>query len=236
MTYTAGTLIANAYFTSGRVSKDFQGVSGDQVALALNLLNEFLAVKSINVDFIPYYQFQTFNGVVGQEKYFVANLVSIDTLTFYLNSDIRMPMHRMSRNEYFSTARVESINSLPITWRAERTVGGTNIYLYFKPDQAYQFNISGKFSLAAITSISEDLSTYLDLSYISYMRYGLAEMICEFYGIPLQPQTAAKLKQFEQLFRNINPKDYSMIKTTAFVKSDSGWGWGDVLIGHGWRG
>jgi hypothetical protein len=235
MAYTARQLITNAYYTAGIVAKDFQTLSGDQASTGLLLLNEFLAVKSINMQLIPYYTKTTITGVVGQELYFVSGLISIDVLTFDLNTNFRMPMTRRTREQYFGSARVNNLSSLPLTWRAERTVGGMNIYIYFQPDKAYPFNVFGKYALQQISSLSTDLSVGFDLFYISYMRYGLAEMLCEFYNLTLQPQSAQKLKEYEQSFKSINPTDYSMTKLTAFRKDSSGFGWGDEFIGHGYR-
>ncbi len=234
MAYLARDLITKAYYTSGVVSKDFQSLTGDQLAEGLDLLNEFIAVKSITIDLIPYYSNVIVNAIVGQEMYFIPGLLSIDTLTFDLDTNIRMPMTRRTRDQYFGEARVNQINSLPMTWRAERVIGGTNIYVYFQPDNTYPFKIWGKFALSQVTDENMDLSTVYDLFFLSYMRLGLAEMICEFYGITLQPQTSQKLKDYEQQFKAVSEKDYSMRKLTAFKKDASSFGWWDVLIGHGY--
>jgi len=236
MAYLVRDLITNAFYTSDVVSKDLQFVGGDQIQEGLSLLNEFLAIKSVNLSLIPYFSSATITGIVGQEVYLVPGLVSIDTLTFDLTDNFRMPMTQRTRAQYFGTARVNQINSLPMTWHAERCVGGTNIYVYFQPDQAYPFKVWGKFALTQITSLATDLSLLMDLYYISYLRYGLAEMICEFYGITLDPLTAKKLMVYEQSFKAISPPDFSMSKVTCFRKDASGFGWGDVYIGRGWRG
>jgi hypothetical protein len=233
MAYLARDLVTNSYYTSGVIAV-FQTITGDQLAEGLNLLNEFLAVKSITIDLIPYYTETIVDAVVGQEVYFIPNLLSIDTVTFDLDTGIRMPMTRRTRDQYFGEARVNQVNSLPMTWRAERVVGGMNLYVYFQADQAYPFKVWGKFALTQVTSENMDLSTVYDLFYIAYMRLGLAEMICEYYGITLQPQTSQKLKDYEQQFKSVSAKDPSMRKLTAFNKSGSGFGWWDVFIGHGY--
>jgi hypothetical protein len=235
MTYSARDLITKAYYTSGVISKSLQTMTGDLAKEGLDFLNEFLAVKSTTMELIPYYAKTTINTVIGQELYFVEGLLSIDNITFELTPDFRMPMNRRTRSQYFSGPRVNNVNSLPLSWRSERVKGGMNIYAYFTPDQAYPFSIIGKYALSQITGLDDNLLNYFDLFYISYLRYGVAEMICEYYNLTLQPQTSQKLKEYEQSFKSINPTDYSVQKVTAFRKGSSGFGWGDVFIGHGWR-
>jgi hypothetical protein len=145
-------------------------------------------------------------------------------------------MTRRTRDLYFGSTRVNNVNSLPITWRAERALNGMDIYVYFPPNAAYTFRIFGKYALTQVASLNLDLSTVYDLFYISYMRYGLAEMICEFYGITLQPQTQQKLKEYEAQFKAISPKDYRLKSLNCFAGSGAGWSWSDVYIGRGWRG
>jgi hypothetical protein len=51
----------------------------------------------------------------------------------------------------------------------------------------------------------QDLSIILDLFYIDYLRYALAEYMCQEYNITFQPQNQAKLNEFETTIFDISP-------------------------------
>lgn len=157
MSYTTLQLITGAYYASGIVSRDFESVSGAQAADALQWLNDIITETNVAQGMIPYETTYTFNGIIGQEKYFIPGLVNVDTLVFYLDS-VRYSMQYDKRNAYFGSPRVENINSLPTDWYAERTLGGTNIYLYFKPDKQYPIELHGSFELPKVTQF-QDLSS-----------------------------------------------------------------------------
>src|ERR1019366_7669509 len=98
----------------------------------------------------------TFNLVQGQELYFIPNLLQIDALT--LNDGVnRYLMIEQSRRDYFATSRVDNIQSLPMTFRQERVLGGTNLYFYFFPNKVYTINYSGKFCFTDV-ALTTDLS------------------------------------------------------------------------------
>lgn len=157
MAYTTTELITGAYYAAGIVSREFETTSGTQQADGLIWLNNIITETNVADGMIPYETTYNFNAVVGQEKYFVPGLVGIDTLVFYLDT-VRFSMQYEKRNNYFGSPRVENINSLPFNWYFERCLGGGNIYIYFKPDQAYPIEIHGYFELASV-SVGQDLSS-----------------------------------------------------------------------------
>lgn len=157
MGYTVTQLINEAYYTSNIVSRGFETVSGEQLNDGLLYLNEILSMKTTDNGMIPYETSFTFNAIQGQEAYFIPNLVSIDTLTFNLDT-VRYSMGYTPRNQYFGSSRVEAINSLPFQWYFERTFRGGNIYMYFSPDQAYPVHVHGLFRLGQVT-FNQDLTT-----------------------------------------------------------------------------
>jgi len=79
-------------------------------------------------------------------------------------------MMDMSRKDYFAGPRVDNINSLPYSYRVERELGGSRIYLYFKPESNYVMKISGKYALTDV-ALNTDLSLLYDTYYIEYLRY-----------------------------------------------------------------
>lgn len=214
MAYTTNQLITQAWNLSGIVSADFQEPSPAQMSAGLDLLNELLALKTANMRLIPYFKFYDFAATVAEPIYFIPNLISIETITFN-ESTVRFSMEKQSRDKFFGAPRVDGIQSLPFTWRPERTLGGTNIYLYFAPFDNFPIKIFGKFSLASVM-MNQNLSLSLDLFYISYLRFALAEYMCADYQISLSPQVQSKLDEFEELITDISPIDLTCVKRSCF--------------------
>lgn len=156
MAYTVANLITDAYYISGIVSREFETVSGQQGNVGLHVLNNILTDKAIEKDMIPYYLKYNFNAVPGQGTYFIPNLEEIDTLVFYL-SNVRYQMRQVDRIAFKGSSRAENISSLPFNWNIERCLGGSNISLYFFPDQAYPMEAWGLFRLGHVT-MQQDLA------------------------------------------------------------------------------
>jgi hypothetical protein len=232
MAYTATELITKSFYLSGIVARDLQTVTGAQISEGLDLLNEILSRQAVNVKMIPYYQEFDLTAVQGQETYFIPNLIEAETFTFNIGP-VRYATSALSRTEYFGTGRIDNIHSLPVTWHYERTLGGSNIYLYFLPYQTFPLKIWGKAGLTDVT-FSTDLSTVYDLFYISYLRYALAEYICEDYNIDVPPRTLNRLKAYEEDFQTISVPDMTVHKVSTFGSTPV-LNWGDVNFSKGWR-
>ncbi len=205
MAYTVQKLISNAYYASGVVPRRLGTVSGQQLTDGLDLLNDFLSVKTANINLIPYYKQYDLVAVVGQEQ--------------------------QPRHKYFGDPRVNNINSLMYDTRFERTKGGGNFYLYFKPNLAYPIHIWGKFGLDDV-DYNDDLELVYDRYYITYLRYGLAEYICSDYQIPVPPTVDSELKKLEKIISRTSPPDLSTRKLSA-LNGDGGLNWAIVNFG-GW--
>lgn len=158
MTYTVTQLITEAYYDSSVVSRQFETIQGYQLSDGLLWLNQLLGDKAMDSGDIPYITQQyPFNGVVGQETYFIPNLISIDALVFYIGS-VRYQMNYVDRNKYFSAPRANNINALPVSYTYERVKGGANIWVYFWPQQPFLFNITGNFFIDSV-SLNQDLQS-----------------------------------------------------------------------------
>jgi len=235
MSYTARKLITKAFFLSGVASRSLQTISADQLTEGLELLNALLAFKTAQQRLIPYYEEYSLTAVLGQEKYFIPGLISVETLTFYIGS-IRFQMNEQQRKQYFGSPRVDNVNTLPYNWHTERVVGGSDLYIYFTPNTTYPLKIWGKFGLDSITSENTDLSLIYDQFYIEYLRYALAEYICADYNITFQPQSQQKLNELESMLTDISPMDLSIKKISSF-SSEGAHGdiYLDANLAHGWR-
>lgn len=231
MVYTVRELITRSYFLSGVVGKEFQLPTGEQITDGLQMLNALLSIKTANQRMIPYYNEYQFTSVVGQEKYFIPNLILAETFTFNIGA-LRYQTINQNRKQYFGTPRVDNIESLPFTWHVEREKGGSSLYIYFLPNQDYPCIIWGKFSLADVT-LDQDLSLSLDQFYIEYLRYALAEYICQENNVSFTPQSEKKLNELEQNVFDISPLDLTMTKISS-LQRQNGMNWAQVNIGGAW--
>jgi hypothetical protein len=127
--YTVNKLITNAFYLSKVRSKDFQTVGGDDITVGLDLLNEVLSELCINTKMIPYYTEYVTNAVVGQEEYFIPNLVEPFSITFNMDT-VRYATSQLSRREFHGTTRIDDVTALPFNTRMERTVDVSSVILY----------------------------------------------------------------------------------------------------------
>ena len=231
MAYTALQLITRSYYLSQVVSRQLQTVSGEQITDGLFLLNALLSFKGTDLRLIPYFQRYEFDSVANQEEYFIENLLYVDALTFNIGP-VRYSMRELTRKEYFASARVDDIANLPFSYRVERELNGSRIFLYFLPGGVYQMKLSGKFGLTQV-ELTTDLSLVYDLYYIEYLRYALAEYICCDYGVTFPDESKAKYMEIQKKLMEVSPADLSIQKQTYF-NSRPGLDWQMVNVGKGW--
>lgn len=234
MPYTVTELINKAWYLSGVVSRTFQTVGGQRLSDGLGFLNDLLAMQSIpGAGTIPYYQEYDLVAISGQEKYFIPYLLEIETFTFNIGT-VRYSTVEQPRSIYFGTNRVESIQTLPYNWHAEKVKGGTDLYLYFTPDTGYPLRIWGKFALSRLTEsdLLDDLYDTFDDFYITYLRYALAQFMCNAESIPFKSRDV--LKQLEAQVLNISPPDLTLQKQSTLTRG-SQVNYGDANLGKGWR-
>lgn len=102
--------------------------------------------------------------------------------------------------------------------------------------------ISGGFGTGAIATANVSSFQFLqtsnagfDSSYIEYLRYALAQFFCSEYGINFNPESANILKKYERKLMYISPPDLSRSGVSILTENQT-YNYGDVNIGHGWRG
>jgi hypothetical protein len=172
-----------------------------------------------------------FNSIPGQEMYFIPGLVQVDTLCFFID-DIRYSMSNVSRDVYFGSSRANNIDSLPVTFHAERCFNGTNIFLYFYPNLAYPMQLLGLFKLNEVTA-SQDLSLTLERFYINYLGYALANRLCIEYGYAIPQDVRMQLQWYQD---NISKRSAPMdlkAKTINMFGPMSAINYAQVNIGQG---
>lgn len=232
MTYPVTKLITGAFYGSGIVSRGFETVEDSDISDGLLWLNDIILETTIDFGMIPYETKATFAGIVGQETYDIDGLVSIDTLTYVLNN-VRYPMYYVGRDKYNGEFRSLNIQTLPYQYNYERIKGGSRISIYFKPDQAYTFEINGTYSLSAVT-LGQDLELTLDQFYITYLRYALIDRICAEFAKETPAGAVKTLKKYTALIeKNSRPPDLELKKVSTLSDSQ-GYNWAVINLGNGW--
>lgn len=231
MAYTARMLITRAYYLSQVVARGLQVPSDEQITDGLFLLNALLQFKSTDLREIPYFKRDALTLTAGQDEYFIERLIYVDAMTYNIGP-VRYPMAELTRKQFFDTARIDGIQSLPFSYRVEREKGGSRIYLYFVPQGNYELKLSGKFGLTDVT-LDTDLSLEYDAFYIEFLRYQLAEYICSDWGATLPDETKSKLRAMEDTILDVSPADLSMQKLT-FFSGQSPWDWQAINLSKGW--
>lgn len=234
MSETALALINRAYWLSEIVTKDFDTATSSQINEGLNYLNDILSEKTVDDSLNPYYQSYNFTAEQGVEQYFIENLIGATTVTFTLDT-VRYSVMKTPRARYFGSARAENISSLPFMWHLERTFGGANLFLYYLPNEAYDFQIWGKFALASDVTLLQDLSLTFDRFYRSYLAFKLAQRLCLYFGEETPMGVENQISELELIMKNqISPSDFTMQKTST-LSSDSALNYGAVnLTPNGW--
>lgn len=157
MVYTVTQLITDAYYSSSLVAREFEAIQGYQLNDALIWLNQILLDNSTDTGEIPYITtYLEFNCVSGQEKYYIANLMDIQSIVFFIGS-VRYEMKSLGRHKYFGTPRANNINALPLSYRYERAFMGINLFLYFLPQEAYLMQIVGNMYMNPVM-LNQDLT------------------------------------------------------------------------------
>lgn len=232
MAYTVAELITESWELAGIVMVDASTASGSQMNKGFKMLNAVLAFLAVSVRQIPYYAEYEFTGVVGQEEYTIANLIQPQNLTFEY-STVRYSMLELPRDAYFGTSRANGINSLPYIYHIERALGGSKLWMYYRPDQAYEFKLWGKFALAQVTSYEQDLSLTLDAFYIQYLHFLLTKRMCMEWKQTFPPDKAQELKEMTAQITDLSPMDLSVKKFSTLQKTQ-GLNYAQVNLGKGW--
>jgi len=219
MAYTARQLIIESWYLSGIVSRTMETVTGEQIADGLERFNAILDVATASVDLIPFWVEYNSVFVAGQEKYSIDNLVEIESATFFIDdgfgNNVRYSMQPASRQEYFAYSRANTILSLPYQWHMERTHTGADVYFYYFPQTNWNFQLWAKFSLLNLT-LGTDLTLTYQGFYIEYLKYKLANYLCELYNVAFSLTHAKRLSSYEQMIRNASPLDFTQKKISQF--------------------
>ncbi len=222
MPYTTTQLVNESFYLSSVVSEEFETVSGYQLNEGIDLLNKLISFKAVDDRLIPFFTTYNFDATSSPstEKYNIPGLIEVETLTFVWQT-IRYPMQLLSRSEYFATGRANNISTLPSCYFIEKRLGGCDLYMYPLPNIDYTFEIHGKFRLVPVVQ-GENLLLKYDTFYIEYLRYALADYICQEYQIDNPAQNKMRLKEYESKLYDNSPIDFTMKKSSILQNSCGG--------------
>lgn len=242
MVYTVTDLITKSYYLTGVVSRELETVSGTQYNDGLSLLNDILGDKRVQKGMIPYFLPLEFTAITGQEIYFFPGLIDASTITFFLE-EVRYYMTPIPRDEWFGNSKALDIESLPGYFHVERcfntdiTIGpigdGAKVYLYFIPNQNYPMEIWGKFNMAFV-ALNQDLDMTLSRFFINYLKYALAERICDEYNYDVPDRIDAQLEEYQDLIDKQSAKlDMSVSIVSTLTEKDQILNYAQANLGRG---
>lgn len=243
MVYTVTQLITDAYYTSGVVGREFETISGTQENDGLIWLNSLLSKKTADKGAIPYFTRLDNFMVAGQEMYFIPGLIRADTVTFFIsgnqppsppNNVVRYAIRQVDRKYYWATPRANNIMSLPYIYTIERQLGGANIYFYFLPNQPYQYEMWGLFSLLSVT-LNQDLQLTLDQFYIDFLKFELAKRICVEFNFAFPPGPADELSSYQLIIDSREQRmDLFQQTISPLTQTTDGLNYAWANLGTGW--
>lgn len=210
MAYTVTELITKAWNLSGIVAAQAETVSGDQLKDGLDHLNDFLALQSAESRMIPYRRVQSFECIPNLDEFLIDHLLSIDVLTMKDNGGYALKA--LGRQAFFMQSSDNFLSpSQPRFYHIEAIRNGSLLFLTPTPDKPYAFRLVGKFGLTEV-DYNDDLSAIYDREYILYLRYGLADYLCDLYNHPFAGK--AKLNSLAFKLRDYSPLDLSIEKVS----------------------
>lgn len=233
MTYTTTNLVTDAYKLSSIVSRELETVSGSELSEGIQAANEVIGDKTADKSMIPYFMPTNFDTIVGQEMYFIPNMIEATTIVFFLDT-VRYAMEQVSRDIYFGFPRAENIQSLPFTYHVERCYGGANVFVYFLPNQIYNMQAWGKFSLSSIV-LGQNLALTIDQFYINYLKYATGERLCHNYHMPVPQNITDQLEYYEDIIsKRSGPLDLTLKKLSTLQGNSFTLSYAQVNLGKGW--
>ncbi len=231
MTTNVLQAINRAYNASGINPRGYKTLLPEQVQLGLELFNVILSDKTYDTSLLLYWE--KIDGVfaVGQSVYFIERLISVETLTFFLgDGSVRMPTQAFGLDAFMGSARAENTESLPFTYYPNKVKNGTDLYVYFTPDQPYPYQLWGQFELSSVT-LFEDLSSKFDATYIELLILQLADRLCIHSNFTVPMSITIQLAKYnKQIGLNGTIQDMSCKSTSSFSRRNYV-NWSQVNIG-----
>lgn len=212
MPYTVTELITKAWNLSGIVAAQAETVSGDQLKEGLYHLNDLIALQNANARMIPYTRVHSFECRPKEDELLIDHLVKVDSITLY-EQGISYTLQALGRKDFFTHPRQHYTPAQPRSYHIEPDKGGRRLFLSPTPDKSYRLRLVGKFGLTEV-NYNDDLLAIYNREYIVYLRYGLAEYLCDLYNHSFSYKS--KLREIEFKLQDFSPLDLSIEKIAHF--------------------
>lgn len=135
----------------------------------------------------------------------------------YLHSggSLGMPLQRAGINDFFSSACIRSVKSLPELYNYN--VYSKRLYIYPNPTGIEGYNIFGKKRIGPFTEAEviggAAFPEFSSESFLLYAEYYLAKFICSQYNVPWQAQKEDLMKAYAKMVDSENNNPYQEMAT-----------------------
>jgi hypothetical protein len=225
-------LITSAYGLSGVVSKGFEEINPDQLEDGILWLNVVTSEKKIRSGAIPFRKAADDEVELkpSVEKYIIPDLVSLSSLTFTDENNLRYGLDSSTYNEYFSSSRLNTTTGLPSNYYAEREDFGMAIYFFPLPNKTYTLQIRGKFGLLRRTMATLNVEYLYEDFFLGLIIFELAKKLALANDEVWSPEKEMERQKVSSQVYNMIGCDLSKrsgsmnTSTTAFAQTMSnGW-------------
>lgn len=135
----------------------------------------------------------------GDEDDFESKRIQRINFCFLTLNSSTYPIAVVQPAEYYSSPRVNTIQSMPQSCMLENSQGVSTVTLYPKPDQAYEFTMEYIKDLSDFTP--QEPINNVPAYQLNYFRFALARQICMVYNL-----TWSELKEKEFITLSYNMK------------------------------
>lgn len=230
MSFNTLELIGKAYNAARVNVQSFSKLTPEQTKNGIFLLNALLSQKTVDPSMLLYWK--KLDGVfeAAEKEYFLENLISIQTLTYYMSDGtVRMPTLAQDMTVFNGAGRAENIETLPFTYWLNQSLGGSTLYVYPAPDQDYAYTIWGQFQLSNVT-LFEDLSLVFPMYYILHLILELAYMICTFGAYSVPEELMLQLAKSRELIGNNGTVFDLSMRVLSTVNTSNYTNWAQINI------
>lgn len=196
--------------------------SSNDISFGLTLLNLIIRTDPTGAQ-IPFYRQLNFPLVVNQEMYtigpngpdFVSPAIRDISTAYVTLINVNYPLKPLTRYEYFGLTNREIVTGVPRNYFFENTISDTTqLYIYPRPDQAYQITLAAKTDLDALTLYTP--ITQVPEYYYQYLIYMLAAELKNYRPSSVWNETKErKMLELKALVEAASDKDLTIITTDS---------------------
>lgn len=235
---TTNQLIIDAHRLANIYAED-EEPTAPQMQRGLDYINETLDSLSGNGIQIPYTNTVTFNTQAGKDTYTFSREVGADVNTnkiieitdVYLTyGDVRFPMEKIEHDQAYQLVRYPTAKTRPTQVFMQNTNFGTELVLFYNPDDVYPITVRGKQVLDNV-ALGADL-TNVPPNYRKFLRYALGRELSNVFDNG--GWSDKKEKEYMELLNNLHgtvDNDWSINSSGILRQRYIGWTKGSIVAG-----